>query len=309
MAGIDERIGRRIKLADLHVLMAAVETGSMGKAAQRLNTSQPAVSRCIADLERALQVTLLDRTPRGIELTAHGRTLLDAAASAFDSLRNGIQHIGLMSDPAAGTVRIGGNEAMITALLPPVVSTLRERYPSLSVTVQPVGAVHQQYAELRERRLDFIIGRIHPPYEDDVEAQTLYQETTHVVAAATNPWNRRGRRFAFRELADEPWALPSPGTLVGALFAEAFRASGIDYPPRCAIIGNIHLHCELVASSSFLAILPGSVLRRNAERFGLRVLPVSSPVAPAPVGILRLRHRPMTPVARLFIAALQRGME
>ena len=66
MTWIDERIGRRIRLADLHVLMTTVEAGSMGKAAQRLNTSQPAISRCIVGLERDLDVILLERTPRGI---------------------------------------------------------------------------------------------------------------------------------------------------------------------------------------------------------------------------------------------------
>jgi DNA-binding transcriptional LysR family regulator len=48
---LSDRIGRRMKLHDLHVLMAVVQAGSMSKAAQLLNTTQPAVSRSIADLE------------------------------------------------------------------------------------------------------------------------------------------------------------------------------------------------------------------------------------------------------------------
>jgi DNA-binding transcriptional LysR family regulator len=96
-----------------------------------------------------------------------------------------------------------------------------------------------------------------------------------------------------------------PGTLVGALFADAFRAQGVGYPPRCCATGTIHLQRALVADAGFLAIIPGSLLHSNAERFGLKVLPVESPVGAAPVGILRLKDRPLMPVVRAFIESLR----
>ena len=65
----DSRIGRRLKLRDLHVLFAVVQWGSMAKAATHLAMSQPAVSKVIADLEDVLRVRLLDRSSRGIEPT------------------------------------------------------------------------------------------------------------------------------------------------------------------------------------------------------------------------------------------------
>jgi DNA-binding transcriptional LysR family regulator len=58
---VSDRVGRRIKLQDLHILMVVVQAGSMGKAAATLNTSQPNISKSIADLEHALGVRLLDR--------------------------------------------------------------------------------------------------------------------------------------------------------------------------------------------------------------------------------------------------------
>jgi DNA-binding transcriptional LysR family regulator len=305
MEWINERIGRRIKLADLHVLTATVEAGSMGKAAQRLNTSQPAVSRCIAGLEHDLGVALLERTPRGIEPTAFGRMLLDASAEAFDSLRNGIQQISSANDPTSGAIRIGGQEAIISALLPRIFTKLRKKYPNISVQTSSVGAVPRQYAELRERNLDLIVGRLRPPFEADVEAEILFEERTFVVTADGSPLSRRRQRFQFRELADQPWALPVPGTLVGALFADAFRAHGVGYPPRCFATGTIHLQRALVADAGFLAIIPGSVLHSNAERFGLNVLPVESPVGAAPVGILRLKDKPLMPVVQAFIESLR----
>src|SRR4051794_17899915 len=73
---VSERVGRRIKLHDLNVLMAVVQAGSMSKAAALLNTTQSAVSRSIADLERTIGVRLLDRNAQGVEPTAYGSALL-----------------------------------------------------------------------------------------------------------------------------------------------------------------------------------------------------------------------------------------
>ena len=72
---LSDRIGRRLKLQDLHVLMTVVQAGSMGKAAQQLNTTQPDISRSIAELEHAFGVRLLDRHRQGIAPTEYGRAL------------------------------------------------------------------------------------------------------------------------------------------------------------------------------------------------------------------------------------------
>ena len=74
---VSDRIGRRMKLHDLHVLMAVVQAGSMNKAAALLNTGQSAISRSIAELEHTIGVRLLDRNPQGVEPTEYGRALLD----------------------------------------------------------------------------------------------------------------------------------------------------------------------------------------------------------------------------------------
>jgi len=88
---LSERIGRRIKLQDVHILMAVVQAGSMGKAARHLNTSQPNVSKSIADLERVLGVRLLDRNRQGVEPTDYGRALLSGGEAVFDELRQTVR--------------------------------------------------------------------------------------------------------------------------------------------------------------------------------------------------------------------------
>src|SRR5581483_6595968 len=98
----DHRIGRRIKLSDLHVLLAVAQAGSMAKAANLLSVSHPVVSRSISDLEQALGARLLERHPRGVELTAQGRAMLHRSHVAFDELRQGVKDIEFLSDPTVG---------------------------------------------------------------------------------------------------------------------------------------------------------------------------------------------------------------
>jgi DNA-binding transcriptional LysR family regulator len=88
-----QRIERRVKLHDLRVLMSVVERGSMAKAAQSLATSQPAISRSIADLEFCLGVRLLDRGPRGVAPTPYARALIRRGVAIFDELKQGVQDI------------------------------------------------------------------------------------------------------------------------------------------------------------------------------------------------------------------------
>src|SRR5262245_2602316 len=279
-----DRLGRRLKLQDLHVLMAVAEAGSMGKAAARLHTVQPAVSRAIADLERALGVMLLERSAKGVEPTKYGRALLDSAGAVFNELRESIKTIDFLADPSHGEVRIAGNEAMIAGLVPTIFGRLRRLYPAVSIHVVQSTTAAMQSALLRGRDVDLMLVRLAPSFHDDIEAETLFDEHSYVVAGASSPWCRR-RKLVFSELADEPWALPAPDTLVGSMFAEAFRKSGIPYPTRNVAFGHIHLHVSLAASGQFLAILPGSVLRLGGDRPALKILPVACPVPPSPVGI------------------------
>src|SRR5436305_1457114 len=103
----DNRIAKEVKLQSLQVFMTAAELGSMSRAAKRLNTVQPAVSRSIAELERTIGVRLFDRHPQGIKPTPYGRALLDCGAAAFDDLRRGLRNIEALDSPDAGEVRIG----------------------------------------------------------------------------------------------------------------------------------------------------------------------------------------------------------
>jgi DNA-binding transcriptional LysR family regulator len=119
----ESRIGRRVRLRDLHILSAVVRWGSMAKAAPHLAMSQSAVSEAIAYLEAALGVRLLDRGPQGIEPTIFADALLKRGNVVFDELKQGIKDIEFLSDPGAGEVRISSPEILSAWLIPAAIDS------------------------------------------------------------------------------------------------------------------------------------------------------------------------------------------
>jgi DNA-binding transcriptional LysR family regulator len=155
---LSDRIGRRMKLQDLHVLMTVLQAGSMGKAAQTLNTTQPNVSRSIAELEHAFGVRLLDRHRQGIEPTEYGRALLDCGVAVFDDLRQGVKNIEFLADPTAGEVRIGSIPPLAASFVSAVADRLSRRHPRIvfHVVSTQTEALHR---DLHERNVDLLVAQ------------------------------------------------------------------------------------------------------------------------------------------------------
>jgi DNA-binding transcriptional LysR family regulator len=296
---LSDRTGRRMKLQDPRVFMTVIQLGSMGKAAQSLNTSQPAVSKAIADLERALGVRLFDRHRRGIEATEYGRALLDCGVAVFDELRQGVRNIEFLADPTTGEVRIGNTLTSSAAgFIAGIIDRLSRRHPRIVFHLVP-GEPNTIRRELNERRVDLVFTRGGGFKDEKFSFETLYDDPYVVLAGAQNPWARR-RRIELAELVNEPWALLTPESLGGAAM-EAFRACGFDYP-RATVVGNSpEVRLSLVAAGRFLTIAPSSLLRFPARRAGLKVLPVKLPMVFGPIGIVTLKNRTLSPIARLFI--------
>src|SRR3954465_2768623 len=297
---VSDRIGRRMKLHDLHVLMTVVQAGSMNKAAALLNTGQSAISRSIADLEHIIGVRLVDRTPRGVEPTKYGRALLDGGAAVFDDLRQAVRNIEFLADPTTGEVRIGSPPLLGASFFSAVIDRLSRRYPRMifHVVTRYVETLHR---ELSERNVELLIARrFGPPAEGGRGLQFLFDDSSVVAAGAQSPWARR-RRIEFAELLKESWVLPPPGSEIASIAMEAFRATGVDYPRTTVVTDSPHARMSLLATGRFVTILPASALKFPAMRSEIKVLPVRLPMTSVPSGIVTLKTRALSPVAQLFI--------
>ena len=102
----DSQISRRLRLRDLLVFSKVAEHLSMAKAAASLGVTQPTVSEVIAGLEHTYGVKLFDRSPRGVQLTVYGHSLLKRSVAIFDEINQSVKDIQFLTDPNVGEVRI-----------------------------------------------------------------------------------------------------------------------------------------------------------------------------------------------------------
>jgi DNA-binding transcriptional LysR family regulator len=299
----DDRTKRRLKLRDLDILLAVVEMGSMGKAASRLNISQPAVSKAIVELENALGVKLVDRSRRGVMPTPYGLALARRCVAIFNDLRQGVADIEFLSDPTRGEIRIGTTEPVAVALISPVVNDLSRKYPGISFHVV-AGDSATLYRDLLQRDIEVAVCRIIGALPDELAASVLFHDTFAVMTAATNPLTRR-RKLALADLVHEPWALLPSDSFFGAIVADAFRAGGLEPPRPTVVTLSEYMKNDLLATGRFLTVLPGFMLKVTGQHPPLKALPVALPNAPAPVGIVTLKNRTLTPLAQLFIECIR----
>ena len=299
-----ERIGRRLKLRDLRILMTVVECGTMGKAAERLAISQPVVSKAIADIEHAVGVRLLDRSQRGVEPTLYGRALIKRGIAIFDEMRQGIEEIEFLSDPTAGEVRIGATDAVNAAVVAPVIDRLSRKYPRMSFHVV-AGVPAPLRQELAARHVDFVIARFARPVSEEYSEEILFHDALVVVAGPNNPLTRRRRKIELAELLSEPWVLDPLNTDFGAMQAGVFRAVGLDPPLLTVAAPSMALRDELLATGRFLTVVVGFSLLLPRKHPGLKALPVKLSNPRQPVGITTLKNRSLSPVAQIFIESVR----
>lgn len=300
----DSRIGRRLKLRDLHVLAAVVRWGSMAKAAPHLGMSQSVVSESVANLEDVLGVRLLDRSAQGIEPTIYARALLKRGNAVFDELREGVKEIEQLARSEAGEVRVACPEYMAAGLMTDAVGRFLQRYPQIACHIVEADVSSLEFRQLQERSVDLVVTRIPNGFSDDeLATEVLFDDPHLVVAGAKSRWARRGD-VTLADLAGEPWVVPS-SVIVGTVLKEAFEAQGLKAPAAKVVTSFILMRNHLLATGRFLTVLPDSVLRYNAKQWPLRALPIKLRTQSQRIAIVNLKNRTISPAVQLFIDHLR----
>src|SRR5215207_5099196 len=167
-----DRIGRRLKLRNVNILLTVVQSGSMTKAAEVLSVSNPVVSKAISDLEHTLSVRLLERSPQGVEPTIYGRALLKGGIAVFDELKQSVKQIEFLSDPTVGELRIGCTEPLAAGFVPAVIERLSRSYPRLGFRVMTADPATLTERQLPERTIDLAIAPTPGlNLDDDIDAE------------------------------------------------------------------------------------------------------------------------------------------
>lgn len=300
MATWADRIGGRVKLRDLHILMEVVQWGSMVKAANRLGVSPPVVSKTITDVERALGVPLLDRRANGVEPTAYGRALIKRGIVVFDELRQGMEDIEFLTDPTAGEVRIGSTEPLAAGIVPAIIEALNRKHPRVLFHVAQADFDTLKH-QLRAREIDVVIGRpAEAIFEDDLDSEVLVNDRIVVVAGLKNRWASR-RKIELSKLIGELWSLPPPGSIPQLAIEDAFRSAGVEVPRAVVSTPAFQVHTHLLASGRFLTMLPESVIHFSHKPMSVKMLPVDMSIKLNPVEMITLKNRTCSPVTQLLM--------
>ena len=293
-----DRVGRRVKLRDLHIVLVVAESGSMAKAAANLAISQPSVSKAIADVEHVLGLRLFDRGPRGIDPTIYGQALVNCGTAVFDELRQGVKKLEFLVDPAVGELRVGCNETLAAGFVSAIIERLSRQYPRVAVHVVPANRDTLLNRELPQRTIDLAVAPVSGlTLGADMEVKPLFDDRFVVVTGAQKKTGRR--KFALRELVGERWVLPPSDSVPGSMIADIFRAEGLEPPQAHVVSFSIPLHQHLLARG-FVTMLPMSMMYFG-KHLSLKLLPVAIKETGYSIGIVALKNRTLAPFAQVFI--------
>jgi len=295
----DDRVGRRLRLKDLHTLEAVAEAGSMAKASRQLALSQPAISKAISDMEHTLGVPLLDRSVRGVGLTEHGRVLVNRTRIIFDEVRQGIMEIERLADPAQGGVQIGTIEP-VSPVLSDIVCRLTKRHPRITFGIT-VGDTDMLVRKLRERTLDVVLTRWNAMTQaDDLVAEPLYTSTLVIMADKNHPL-ANARRLNVPDLMQERWALSPPDSFFGRIVVELFQRKKLPLPRNTVTTTSIFMRLNLMATGQFLSVLPTTILKHRSNQAWLRALKVDLGDSTGPIAAITVKGRHGGGALKLFL--------
>ncbi|MDJ1006205.1 MAG: LysR substrate-binding domain-containing protein [Paracoccaceae bacterium] len=197
----------------------------MGEAAAELSITQSAASRRLAELEAALGEKLFRRQGRGLVPTAAGDTFLRYAEAALRKLGSGLRALS-QAEPAQAPLRIGALPSVESALMPRVVTALRERLRNLPLRVD-TGTGDQMLPRLRAGALDALIGRM-PVLGESLRFWPLYEDRLQFFARPDHPLTQGSPTPA--DLLDYPLVLPPPSAVIRPAIEDFFASRGAVMP-------------------------------------------------------------------------------
>jgi len=303
----EDRVGRRLKLRDLHILVTVLQTGSMAKAAGTLAISQPAVSKAIADLEHAVGVRLVDRGPRGVEPTHFGRALARSSIAAFDDLRQGTKEIEFLANPNVGEVRIGVSEGVAATFLPEVINRFRQEAPGVTVHLNWAETITQRFRVLRERQVDLLLGWVLESFsEDEIEVEFLFEEPVVIAAGVRSRWARRSS-VEIPDLANANWIVGPGDSDLARRVSEVLLMRGLQLPTTSVVTRSFYFREILLTTGDFVTAMPLSMAQHfNADHLRVKILPIDLKINARPAAIITLRHRTLAPPAVRFIECVRK---
>jgi|SRR5580704_5320340 DNA-binding transcriptional LysR family regulator len=294
-----------MELRDIEYFAVVAEHGHLGRAATALGLSQPALSKSLRRLEQALQVRLVNRTPKGVELTVEGRILMGRVRELRLSLQSVAREVADVSKGRVGHLRIGVGFPGLEQFLSAAFAAALNDAPRIKLIVS-TSDNDLMLPSLRNGEIDLVVNYL--PVSTPTEGlicEHLYDEEYVVCASAKHRLAER-KRVTLADLADERWALSHPALHPYQKLHEIFREHGLA-PPRIALEArSVTLRLRTVASSDLLDWTSRIFVEQSPLASALRVLNIKEMAWLRPIGVIRRQEGYLPPAVGRFIDIIKR---
>lgn len=293
----------RLKLRQLKAVLAIAEHLNLSKAARALGMSQPALTKCLHEVETALGVDIFDRTPRGVLPNTFGVAVLERAQRILAEVERIGDDVGRIKAGSAGIVTVGALPLAAAGLLPVVVARLRQTHRGLDFRITQ-GTTDQLLAKLAAGEVDVMVGRLYETMaRGDFHQETLYKEPLSVMVRAGHPLSKH-QPISGPDLAGCDMVLPSLHQKVGAEIERMLLHAGVALPTPLRSSDFFFIR-EIVLSSDLVTILPRGILAGDLSRGLIETVATTIPSPALPVGLVSARGRPRLPGLAALVSALR----
>lgn len=292
-----------MELRDIEYFAVVAEHGHLGRAAEALGLSTPALSKSLRRLEQAMGTKLVKRTPKGVELTAAGAALFSHVRRlrlALDDVAHEVTDIG---QGRAGHLRVGANRFGIEYLLPAACSALLKDAPKVTLKVIDGGS-DLLVPALRNGKLDLIIGFIPSAPEQGLVQEYLLADA-FVVYASANHRLAKFKQVTIADVARERWTLGAANVPDWQWLHRVFEDSGLAPPEVAMETSAAPLRLHAVASSELLGFAPRQFVLQAAPRLRLVELRVKELTWPCRLCVRYRKDAYLSPAARRLIEILK----
>lgn len=257
-------------LRDLTYFETIAELGHLGRAAQKLNRSQPALTKSIQRLEESFGTKLFEREGRRIKLTPVGVLLQQRARQLQQNIAETHREVRDFASGVLGNIRLGCASSMAEYLLPQLTATLLERAPEITLNLV-IGQDNMLRESLRAGRLDVVIC---PQFDDDPQllAHPLFDDEAVVVASRNHPIFDGPIRLS--ELGRYRWVLPATGVSSRRWIDSVFLARDLPLPSVQIETNTISLLPPLIGQTRLLSFLARNTLEDVRGAMHLREVPL-----------------------------------
>ncbi len=297
-----------IKLRHLRCFIEICQLGSVGKAADMLGVSQPAVSKTLKELEEALGAELFDRSTRKLSLTRYGKLFQQHAGSSLAALGHGVEAVQQARQGKGLAVTIGALPTVSNVVLPAAVQGFKQESPDIHLQVV-TGENRVLLTQLKRGELDLVVGRLGDPERmTQLTFEHLYSEEVGFFVRKGHELAKR-EDFSLEDIADYTVLMPGKDAVIRPSVDRFLISRGVSQFANVVETVSTPFGRAYLQTSDAVWIVSRGVLRRDLDSGDIVQLPVDMSETAGPVGLtLRADEEPALQV-RLFIQALRASLE